>query len=419
MEITIGSICSGIEAASVAFKDLSFKFSWFSEIAPFQSSLLSEKYPDIINLKDMNDIPNKILNKEIETPDIICGGTPCNSFSFAGLKKGLNDNRGNLSLKFVEIINENDKIRLNEGKKQTIVFWENVEGVLSDKTNAFGFFISLLAGLENPLECKKWATSGVLRGPKRNIAWRILDSKYFGIPQQRKRLYLIAGPKNFFPENILFEIHKNDLYSFPKNDLIFNKDGHNFQLFREYTDCLYASYGTKWNGNAAAYNGSLFIVQNNQLRRFSPLECERLMGFPDNYTNISSASNTNRYKSLGNSWAIPVIFWIGKRLYDYIINNEENNEISSLLTNFIKINQNINLINFSQKLVKLNEITTLNCSFFPEKFIFSDLKNIVDINPSKSLYLSEKACNGILYRANKNNLKINEQLKFFLINNNK
>ena len=155
----IGSICSGIEAASVAWKPLGVQFDWFSEIADFPSMVLADKYPDIDNLGDMNDIPNKIINKEITTPDLICGGTPCQAFSFAGNQNGLNDDRGNLTLKFVDIINANDKIRIENGQKRTIVFWENVEGVLTDKTNAFGCLVSSLAGLDNPIEKKRWTTS--------------------------------------------------------------------------------------------------------------------------------------------------------------------------------------------------------------------------------------------------------------------
>ena len=92
-----------------------------------------------------------------------------------------------------------------------------------------------------------------------------------------------------------------------------------YKTFRDYTDCLYSSYGTKWNGNAAAYNGSLYVVQDDNIRRLSPLECERLMGFPDNFTNIPckgkpSPPDGRRYKALGNSMAVPVMQWIGKRI---------------------------------------------------------------------------------------------------------
>ena len=94
--ISVGSVCSGIEAASVAWSDLSFDFKWFSEIADFPSKVLSSKYPHIPNLGDMCNIPEKLQNKEVVAPDLICGGTPCQAFSLAGWKKGLDDHRGNL-----------------------------------------------------------------------------------------------------------------------------------------------------------------------------------------------------------------------------------------------------------------------------------------------------------------------------------
>lgn len=101
---TVGSICSGIEAASVAWEPLGVNFDWFSEIAPFPSRVLAEKYPSIPNLGDMNGIPELIKQGKISAPDLICGGTPCQAFSLAGWQNGLNDDRGNLTLKFVDII---------------------------------------------------------------------------------------------------------------------------------------------------------------------------------------------------------------------------------------------------------------------------------------------------------------------------
>ena len=93
-------------------------------------------------------------------------------------------------------------------------------------------------------------------------------------------------------------------------------NGHDIEVFRCYSDCLYAAYGTKWNGNAAAFNGSLFVSQNGRLRRLTPIECERLMGFPDNYTAIANPRLTNRYQATGNPWAVPVIRWIMHRLLE-------------------------------------------------------------------------------------------------------
>lgn len=411
---TIGSVCSGIEAASVAWEPMGYKFLWFSEIADFPSAILREKYRSIPNLGDMTHIPEKIQNGEIEAPDLICGGTPCQAFSFAGFQNGLNDDRGNLTLKYVDIIDANDRIRMQHGKQRSVVFWENVEGVLSDKTNAFGCFISYLAGLEHTVEEKKWPKAGLIRGPKRNVAWRVIDAKYFGLPQQRKRLYVLAGGKDFSPENVLFETHtkpfENGIDYFPDQDLIFEKDGHTFEVFRSYTDCLYAAYGTKWNGNAAALNGSLFAVQDGRIRRLSPSECERLMGFPAEYTNLNGAKRTARYTAIGNSWSVPVVKWIGSRFEKgFEAPMDLNGGPMSIMKNdfiFYKFNNDIYEFNTLK----------INCSSRPEESHYGKMEDIISADAPEEIYISPVACHGILRRADSRNSKLNARLREILVN---
>lgn len=242
--MTIGSICSGIEAASVAWGDSGNQFCWFSEIAPFQSHFLEARYPKTKNIGNLLQIPRKIQDGSIECPDLVCGGTPCQAFSVTGHQRGLADERGQLTLKFIEVVEAADE---RKGKCETLVFWENVEGVLKDKTNAFGCFLARLAGCHDAFRARPWPTAGLVRGPVRNIAWRILDAKYFGVPQQRRRLYVIAGGKDFKPENVLFERHGNSpLGRFKDVPMQFEKGGKRFEVFRAYTDCLYSAYGTKW-----------------------------------------------------------------------------------------------------------------------------------------------------------------------------
>lgn len=411
---TVGSICSGIEAASVAWMPLGVIFDWFSEIAPFPSRVLAEKYPETPNLGDMKNISDMISQGKINAPDLICGGTPCQAFSLAGLQNGLNDERGNLTLEFVDIIDSNDTVRLASGKNRCKVFWENVEGVLTDKTNAFGCLISSLAGLSKVLTIKgnRWPNAGLIYGKTRNVAWRVLDAKYFGLPQQRRRLYVIAGGKDFNPENVLFEIHKNDFPKYPTFGLIFKKDGHDFEVFREYTDCLYSAYGTKWNGNAAAYNGSLFVVQDRKIRRLSPLETERLMGFPDNYTNIFGAKKTNRYQVTGNSWAVPVVKWIGERLIlggvDEI--SLDKNDIS-LANRITRIDGEGLFFNFGKDVVSFANGTSLNCTSIPEECTFTSIKEIVSPDAPDDIYISPVGCYGIVRRKTERNIKINPRLE--------
>lgn len=414
---TVGSICSGIEAASVAWKSLGVSFEWFSEIAPFQSSVLNIKFPKVCNLGDMNKIPELIKKGEIEAPDLLCGGTPCQAFSYAGNQKGLNDERGNLTLKFVDIIEENDKIRKKKGLDSCTIFWENVEGVLSDKTNAFGCLVSSLAGLKETYELEKWPTAGLIEGPKRNVAWRVLDAKYFGLPQQRRRLYVLAGGKDFHPESILFEIHKHKSRVYPETLLRANIDGHSFEVFREYSDCLYAAYGTKWNGNAAAYNGSLYVVQDERLRRLSPLECERLMGFPDNYTDIAGASKTNRYQAIGNSWAVPVVKWIGQRLIKEKGENIILSKHHSILGNkVVKIGRKSFFYDMGKDVVQIDKEIFVNCTSIPENCKFKSLLDIVSADAPESIYISPVGCQGIIRRKEERDMSINGRLEQVLSN---
>lgn len=413
---TVGSICSGIEAASVAWEPLGLSFKWFSEIADFPSRVLSEKYPNIDNIGDMNNIPEMLISGEIEAPDLLCGGTPCQAFSLAGRQNGLDDDRGNLTLKFVDIVNANDTIRINKGQSRSIVFWENVEGVLTDKTNAFGCLISSLAGFSKVISMRKWSNTGIIHGPVRNIAWRVLDAKYFGLPQQRRRLYVLAGGKDFYPEYILFEKHETDFVEYPSTPLTFEKDGHRFEVFRAYTDCLYSAYGTKWNGNAAAYNGSLFVVQDDRIRRISPIECERLMGFPDNYTALESAKRTNRYQAIGNSWAVPVVRWIGERLLSKKKNQFELDIDSLALATKTQIIDNEGyFIDCGKDIYALSDGTLINCTPIPENSTFSDMKNIVSADAPEEIYISPVGCYGIVRRKQERNLKINARLEEVLL----
>jgi len=199
-----GSVCSGIEAASVAWNKLGWSASWLAEIEPFPSAVLAHHYPDVPNLGDMTQLPEKILSGEIEAPDVFCGGTPCQAFSIAGNRNSLDDARGNLSLTFCEIANAIDSVR----SIPAIIFWENVPGVLNTKDNAFGCFLAGLAGEDGELKPsgKKWTNAGCVFGSKRTVAWRVLDAQYFGLAQRRKRVFVIASARNGFnPAEVLFE----------------------------------------------------------------------------------------------------------------------------------------------------------------------------------------------------------------------
>jgi DNA (cytosine-5)-methyltransferase 1 len=162
MTLRFGSVCSGIEAASCAWHPLGWQTSFVSEIEPFPSAVLAHHYPTVPNLGDMTkfkDWPDAAI-------DVLVGGTPCQSFSVAGLRKGLADPRGNLMLTYLAIA---------ERFAPRWLVWENVPGVLS--SNGGRDFGTLLGGL---------AELGY------GFAYRVLDAQYFGVAQRRRRVFVVG-----------------------------------------------------------------------------------------------------------------------------------------------------------------------------------------------------------------------------------
>lgn len=452
---TFGSVCSGIEAASFVLKPLGLVPLWLSEIDGFPCKFLSAKYPDTPNVGDMNDIPAMIRNGKIEVPDLLCGGTPCQAFSLAGWRAGINDDRGQLTLKFFDILNSIDDVRLSEGKERAVCLWENVEGVLSDGDNAFGCFLAGLAGLDAPIDsplgkrsrrktkdgkavkteiAAKWPDGGVLYGKVRNVAWRVLDAKYFGLPQQRRRIYVIAGGKSFHPENILFETGSMIADPFRKkackanpgrplfepptleSETTTNVDAaltriinnSHVEVFRTYTDCLYAAYGTKWNGNAAALNGSLFVAQDGRLRRLTPVEAERIMGFPDNYTLLPKCKDTQRYRAAGNSWAINVVRWIAQRLCS-------NADLAAVAMPACPTAKKEGYVLYTfDGFVPLGDGGYINASAMPYDIRTANILDFIDTGADEKFYISPVGCAGILRRKEEHNSTINPQLEVVL-----
>lgn len=198
MKLRYLSMCSGIEVASLAWRPLGWVPVAFAEIEPFPCAVLAHHYPDVTNLGDMTCIDGTQFTGLV---DVLVAGTPCQPFSVAGLREGLSDSRGNLTLKFVELA--------NAIKPSVAVVWENVPGVLSMRDNAFGCFLAGLAGSDGPLvpaRPGRWPDAGLVFGPLRAIAWRVLDAQYFGLAQRRRRVFVVACPRNGLnPAEILFE----------------------------------------------------------------------------------------------------------------------------------------------------------------------------------------------------------------------
>jgi DNA (cytosine-5)-methyltransferase 1 len=436
------SVCSGVEAASVAWHPLGWEAVGYSEIEKFPSEVLAHHYPNTPNFGDMTKYKEWNTNGTVE---LLVGGTPCQSFSVAGLRKGLEDPRGNLALVYCGIL---DKFR------PKWFVWENVPGVLSSNGGRdFGSFLGAVAELGY------------------GFAYRVLDAQYFGVPQRRRRVFVVGCLGDWLsPAKVLFEreslcrntppsrqkreetpafspssfgnysegvgtlrrdggdlgggsetlVTTNRLVAFGEyaddgtastlkardykdhTDLIvyethpadsrvkemgevcqtvtsrWGTGGGNVPLVQSYsiredakannfsatplevTPALQAlrpsvqshhaqtfvAHAFKvrggCEGGGKGYLGSdekaftLSVTQDQQIafnvtdeakvqnmavRRLTPTECERLQGFPDNYTNIPwrgkpDSPDAPRYKAMGNSMAVPVMAWIGKRIQE-------------------------------------------------------------------------------------------------------
>ena len=349
-KIKFGSVCSGIEAASVAWNPLGWEASWFSEINPFSSAVLQHHYPTVPNLGDMSILPERIASGEVSAPEVFCGGTPCQAFSNVGSRNSLSDERGNLSLIFCRIANAIDSVRIFRGQQPSIIFWENVPGVLTTKDNAFGCFLAELAGEDEALipPGGKWTNAGCVSGPQRTIAWRVLDAKHFGVAQQRKRVFVVASAREGFrPDEILFEFKnsQNNLKPSRKtqgeierdikeylgtdrkqlNDFAVGVSLYGLALTGEKVPTLTTQYALGSSSPSIAVPSSGVNKNILRIRNLTPIERERLQGFPDDYTKIpwrnfsaDECPPRPRAFALGNSWAVPVVRWLGQRVNAYL-----------------------------------------------------------------------------------------------------
>jgi DNA (cytosine-5)-methyltransferase 1 len=311
-----GSVCSGVEAATVAWHPLGWQPQWFSEIEKFPSAVLEHHYPDVPNLGDMT----KFKEWSDDPIDLLVGGTPCQSFSVAGLRKGLDDPRGNLMLTYLAIA---------ERYQPRWLVWENVPGVLSsNRGRDFGTFLGALGQIGY------------------GFAYRVLDAQYFGVAQRRRRVFVVGYLGDWRrAAAVLFERESLSGHPAPSRETREEVAGYTSSSFEKYSEgvgTVRAAGGDLGGGsetllafgaqNSARQGDSVSehvtptldksktpaVMSGPSVRRLTPRECERLQGFPDNYTLIpyrnKLAADGPRYKAMGNSMAVPVMHWIGKQI---------------------------------------------------------------------------------------------------------
>ncbi len=396
------SVCDGVGAAHVAWQPLGWECAWTSEIEPFPAAVVDHHWK-LKNLGDMTKLTEEMLN-ECGPVSLLCGGTPCQSFSVAGLRKGLEDPRGNLALRFTQLV--------GVIRPQWVV-WENVPGVLSSANGRdFGTFLGALAELGY------------------GFAYRVLDAQWFGVAQRRRRVFVVAHAGDWRrAAAVLFE--RESLFGNPPTRgterqrtstaaALSTKGGRKDRGeasdslvpvgFKEnmstpdaavglgttlqaenFTDIHSALRGRtpgqseastttvvafaapiqyaeqlglekRQNGMGLGDDGdpmltletrqphgvaqsvvacgaddtagtirsntrnnsspkteaAMHVMHGMAVRRLTPRECERLQGFPDGYTDVTyrkkPSADGPRYKALGNSMAVPVMAWIGKRI---------------------------------------------------------------------------------------------------------
>ena len=433
------TLCSGIGAPEVAAPWVDWRFA--SEIETFPREVLMARHGykppldhtpgDPLLWGDMAEVTPDLLRRHgIPLPDILVAGTPCQAFSVAGRRGGLDDARGNLTLKFVEVCHA-----LNTEKPGLTVLWENVPGVLSDKTNAFGCLLGGIVGAMDalqPPDGRRWPGEGMVQGPRARAAWAVLDAQWFGVAQRRRRVFLVAdfggrvdpaavllepdGVRGDSPPSretgqapagtlrarvsgggglgtdldpdggvVLSEHPYSGTVSAKwakgcggpagdelQNIVAFDCKGTEIQHGVDVAAPLRSMGHLSGNRNAGGHSAVAFdlrgrdggsfpegphdtvnmrassggssrsyLINGMEVRRLTPRECERLQGFPDDYTLIRRgrkrhlrdiedevrylrqthsdlteddvrhlASDGPRYKALGNSMAVPVVEWI-------------------------------------------------------------------------------------------------------------
>ncbi len=320
MTLRYGSVCSGIEAATLAWHELDWRPQFFSEIEPFCCRLLQHRFPSVPNFGDLTKFKDWSDDAKL---DLLVGGTPCQAFSVAGLRQGLADPRGNLALVFLGVL---DKYQ------PSWVVWENVPGVLSSSGGRdFGAFLGALAELGY------------------GFCYRVLDAQHFGVPQRRRRVFVVGYLGDWRrAAAVLLErpsVSGDSPTSKGKRQGVAaltatgvgtcGADDNQAQaghLGSRRQEGIVGAVAFAENSRAEVRleNGDGQIVGSLKtaggkpgqsypaihscqgVRRLTPRECERLQGMPDDWTLIDKASDSQRYRAIGNSMAVPCMRWIGE-----------------------------------------------------------------------------------------------------------
>ncbi|MBW4695785.1 MAG: DNA (cytosine-5-)-methyltransferase [Lyngbya sp. HA4199-MV5] len=400
---TVASFFTGIGGFDIGFEQAGFSISFQCEIHAFCNSVLAYHWSKIPRFKDILTIDSEV----VPDSEIWCAGFPCQDLSVARGSKGrhgLNGSRSGLFFRLSELAGI---------KKPRVILMENVHGLLN--SNNGKDFAELLYTLDS----LNYA-----------VSWRLLNSRYFGLPQSRSRIYICAWMNDpIAAGNVLFENHRpahlrNERSAFLSTSW---KRGPG-PISPKLAFCLAATSGrhtgTDWSRT--------YIPYTDEVRRLTPLECERLQGFPDHWTELHlknvgvEKSDSLRYHALGNAVSVSVVKWIAKRIREQLNNtemicNSRNSQLNFLIDSLNRwpglrsskvINGKLATAQKSNEkiiwpkagILWKNEFIAGNTPASPCEPIYTDLIDIVEHEkPDSRYFLSPNAAEGILRRVDSQN----------------
>lgn len=399
---SIASFFAGIGGFDLGFEAAGFQVKFQCEINKFCKEVLEYHWPDLDTHHDIT----KLQSSEIPDCDVWCGGFPCQDLSVASGSNGRHGLKGARSGLFFQLA------RLAKDKKPKVILIENVHGLLN--SNQGHDFAELLYHL---------SSLGYA------VSWRLLNSKYFGVPQSRPRIYICAWANNpNAAANSLFEATTIKKPTNEREGFLTTSSTGIGPIAPKLAFCLAATSGrhtgTDWSRT--------YIPYKNEVRRLTPLECERLQGFPDNWTRIEKElididhSDSLRYHALGNAVSVVLIRWIANRIKNELGSKEifNANEIQSdkfiacavkkwpaLVGSKMLTSKLSTVRNTRGKIVWPNAGILWNDEFVANSTVPSisnpintDLIELVEkIKPDQRYFLSPNAAEGILRRVDSQN----------------
>lgn len=330
--MNVVSVFSGIEGIGLALERAGATIVAQVEKNRFRRTVLEHHYPHVLRLTDAYDAGKQTLPEA----DLVCGGSPCQDLSTAGKRAGLAGEQSRLWYEFHRIVME---------LKPRWILFENVPGLLSSNDRKdFAIVLAGLTGVVPGIPAKGWRNAGFARGRSGfySVAWRSLDAQYFDVPQRRARVFVVGYLGDGRAAEVLFERESGKGHIAPRQKTRENtasplravppsrRDGGSspapgeFVVHAPLVAGTLAGSGAGTMRPAGQANETDMLIAVNQsyggwsitefgVRRFTPLECERLQGFPDNWTNVG-ISDSARYRALGDSVAVPCVQWIAERI---------------------------------------------------------------------------------------------------------